>query len=114
MKRPIPSERRRGAIAPLAVLLFMFLVAMVAFAVDTSYMVLTQAELQNASDAACLAGVERLPDYFVKYNTPGADKPALRSAAVNAARQAAKDNATQNGAGNLRSLALPDADITVG
>src|SRR5262245_9876570 len=98
----IPSPaRRRGSIAPLAAFLMCFLIAMVAFAVDTSWMVLVQSELHNAADAASLAGAAKLTDYYVKYNTPGASKATLAAAAVTVARLAARDNAAQNAAGRV-------------
>jgi len=44
---------------------------MLAFAIDIGYMATVKAELQNAADAAALAGAQRLQDQFVKYYAPG-------------------------------------------
>src|SRR5438270_4300848 len=59
MKRT-PTKPRRGAVAPLTAVLMVALLAMVAFCVDFGYMVRINAELQNAADAAALAGAGKL------------------------------------------------------
>jgi Flp pilus assembly protein TadG len=49
-------QQRRGAIAVLAALLLVFMVGMVAFAVDLGYLALAKTQLQTAADSAALAG----------------------------------------------------------
>ena len=63
--------KRRGSIVVLAALLMVLLVGMLAFAIDIGYMSTVKAELQNAADAAALAGAERLQNQFVQYYAPG-------------------------------------------
>ena len=63
--------KRRGSIVVLAALLMVLLVGMLAFAIDIGYMSTVKAELQNAADAAAIAGAERLQNQFVQYYAPG-------------------------------------------
>ncbi|GEM_PF-390797 len=65
------SRNRRAAVAPMAALLMTFLVGMLAFSIDIGYICSVQAELQNAADAAALAGAQQLQDPFVAYYSPG-------------------------------------------
>jgi Flp pilus assembly protein TadG len=118
MTRPLPSrlsQVRRGAIAPLAAILWIVLIAMAAFAVDTSWIVLAQSELQNASDAAALAGVNQFQTYYPQYINPGSNSTSTIIAnAVAAARTAAENNAAANKAGGVSPLSLPDGDVIIG
>jgi Flp pilus assembly protein TadG len=69
--KSIPRQaRQRGAVAPLTIILLVPLVGMLAFSVDMGYIVVTQAELQNAADAAALAGAEKLQALYVQFNLP--------------------------------------------
>ncbi len=52
---------RRGAILVLAALLLIVIFGITAFVVDAGHMSLTATQLQNAADAAALAGVMQLP-----------------------------------------------------
>jgi Flp pilus assembly protein TadG len=54
--------RRTGAVIPLVAILTVFLLGMVAFGVDLGYIAVTQKEMQNAADAAALAGTSQLHD----------------------------------------------------
>jgi Flp pilus assembly protein TadG len=108
---------RRGAIAPLAGFLALFMLVIVSFAVDLSWVALAQSELQNSADAAALAGANHLLDDFVLYNMPNqtaAQKEGILSAAKAAAIQAAKAAAAHNLAGDKSSLTLRDEDIEFG
>ncbi len=58
---------RRGAIAPFAALLMTVLVGMLAFSIDTGYMVAVRSELQNAADAAALSAAQQLQQPFVQF-----------------------------------------------
>ena len=58
--RPSPHERRKGQILILFSALLMVLVAVCVLTIDTGHMVTSQAELQNAADAAALAALLEL------------------------------------------------------
>src|SRR5436305_11933136 len=108
---------RRGAVAPLAAVLSIFFLALLAFAIDISWIVLTESELQNATDAAALAGSNALIDDYVAYQLPGqtaAAKTAILNGALTKSRAAAKKYAAANGAGGLSTLALNDSDFEFG
>jgi hypothetical protein len=47
------------------------LVGMLAFSIDLGYICAVQAELQNAADAAALAGAQQMQDPFVSFYSPG-------------------------------------------
>src|SRR5690348_14200667 len=91
-----PSARkadRRGAILPLFGLLLVVLLAMTAFAVDIGYIVSVQSQLQNAADAAALAGAAELMQPYVQYYYPlqtPAVKAQVRQAAIDSARARAR------------------------
>jgi Flp pilus assembly protein TadG len=109
--------RRQGTIAPLSAFLILFMLTMVAFAVDLSWIVLSQSELHNTADAAALAGANALLEDYVLYHLPNqtaARKSTIRTDAMAAARTAAKDIASYNGAGDKTSLKLRDEDIEFG
>ena len=108
---------RRGAIAPLAALLLIPLLGMMAFSVDLGYITHTQNELQSAADAAALAGAAQLTDNFVAYYLPGQtaqQQTTILSAAQTSATTSARAYAGYNGAGGVSSLALLDSDIEFG
>ncbi len=114
LRYPPPRSPRRGAVLPLVVILLIFLFGMVAFAVDTGYIVQTRLELQNAADSAALAGAARLLDLQLEATfTPVLDQDALRAAFIKKARDEAKKFGELNKGGGV-SLALNEADITVG
>src|SRR5262245_3918681 len=108
---------RKGAIAPMAGFLIIFMVGMVAFAVDVSWMVATETELVNTADAAALAAAGSMPDYFVQYYLPNvtqSQKDTVLTNALSAARTAANTCAGYNGAGGMSSLKVLDADVVFG
>jgi len=117
MPKLLAKQRRRGAIIPLAALLLVFLLGMVAFSVDMGYVVLAETELQSAADAAALAGSEQLMQGFVQYNLPNqsaTNQASILSTALASARTSAKNYAGYNAAGGVSSLTLNDSDITFG
>ena len=80
-------------------------------------MALTKSELQNAADAAALAGADKLADNYVLYNLAGQttdDKKQLVTGAINTVKATAKTYAAYNSAGGVASLSLLDSDIDVG
>src|SRR5438128_830809 len=102
--RLFPRQHRRGAITPLAAILAVPMLGMVAFAVDTSWIVLTRSELQSAADSAALAGAGQLMDGYVLYNLPGqtsARQTSIINNAMTSARAAAKEYAAYNAAGGV-------------
>jgi hypothetical protein len=114
MTRFPASPARRGAITPLVALTLVFVVAMLAFAVDVGWVVTVKSELQNAADAAALAGAAPLMDGYVQYNLPGqANRSTVLSTAKANARAEAKKFAALNRGGNA-PLALADSDIEFG
>lgn len=113
-KRP---QDRRGAIAPLTALLLVFLLAMVAFAVDLAWVVEVRTELQNAADASALAGANELMEPYVRWQLPNQtsdSKQTILNLAMASARTTAKNYAKYNRAGNVAALTLRDEDIQFG
>src|SRR5207302_1875728 len=87
-----------------------------AFSVDVGWMVVVKTELQNAADAAALAGAEQLQPGYVQYNLPsqsGTNKAAILTASKTTASTWAKNFAGYNRGGNV-SLTLLDSDIDYG
>jgi hypothetical protein len=60
MRRAHLPHSRRGNVVPIVAILAVFLVGMVAFAIDTGYVAGTRTQLQAATDAGALAGCEKL------------------------------------------------------
>lgn len=89
------QPRRKGAVLVLSLFMMIFVFAFVAFTIDVGYMAITKGELQNAADAASLAGVADLKDGEA------------------AARSTAKSIAAENRAAGLPVL-VPDADVLIG
>src|SRR5262245_12559665 len=112
---------RRGAVAPLVALLLVPILGMVAFGVDTGYMVLAQSDLQSAADAAALAGAQQLlgqptrnannryvltngfTDYYL---TLQLQQATILSTATAAATRSAQHFASYHQAGGCSSLTL--------
>jgi len=84
-------------------LLMVFLLAMVAFAVDLGYIAVVQKEMQNAADAAALAGTSQILDRGLLKGSPN------QSAATSNARDAAQQYSLANKGGGV-SLALSRND----
>ena len=56
------SQQRRGAIAVLSCFIFVLVMAVIALAVDSGYLMVAKADLQRAADSAALAGAMRYAD----------------------------------------------------
>ncbi|HEY7314196.1 MAG TPA: pilus assembly protein TadG-related protein [Gemmataceae bacterium] len=71
--KPIRNKhgKRRASVTPLAALLLVVLVGMLAFSIDLGYVVAVRGELQNTADAAALAGAQQLQTLYVSYYSPG-------------------------------------------
>jgi Flp pilus assembly protein TadG len=113
------TTRRRGALVPLFALLLIPLLAMLAFSVDTGYLVLVRTDLQNTADAAALAGAEKLQDTYVQYYAPGQQAQGtilartLSNSGPNSPMGTAEKFAALNKAGNV-NITLLDQDVTFG
>ena len=117
MRKPRPARRakaavshRRGAMVVLMAILMVVLVAMVAFSVDLGYICRVQAELQNAADAAALAGAQQAMLASVASDD---DTENLAQATIAAATAKAQEYAERHQAGGI-TLTLPVDDIVVG
>jgi len=93
--KPSRRSKRRGAVLVLAAVLFMVMLAMVAFAIDIGYLSLVRTQLQAAADAAALAGA------------------ASTNLSLAESRATAQDIAARNIAGG-RPVLLNDSDIEFG
>jgi hypothetical protein len=101
-------RERRGNIVVLAAVSIVLVFAFAAFAIDVGYMTMTRSQLQNAADAAALAGGMKLIDGL-------GPKPVSSTTVETSARQAAVDLASRNGAGDVNSVYLDGtADIELG
>jgi Flp pilus assembly protein TadG len=112
------SGQRKGAIVPLAALLMGLMVGMLAFSIDLGYMCAVKAELQNAADAAALAGANQLETLYVQYYSPGAtNQTSIYNLATSDTSQAsspiptAQRFAAYNMAGGV-NITVPASDIT--
>ena len=116
MKRQCSKQfKRRGAIAPMMALLLIPMTAAVAFAINLSYLTGTKAELQNAADAAALAGAEQLMNGFVQYALPQqSNQSGLVSSSQSSATSSAQRFASYNAAGPVSSLVLNNSDVQFG
>ena len=88
------QTRRRGATLVLAAFVLVFLMAIVAFAVDLGYIATTKAELQSAADGAALASATEVIDGL------GASPLKSQSQMQAAAKSAAVAVALKNGNGD--------------
>jgi Flp pilus assembly protein TadG len=95
----LSPDRRAGAVVPMVAILIVFLMGMVAFAVDIGYIAVVQKELQNAADAAALAGASQLLDRGALKGNPN------MSATASKARDVAQQFSAYNKGGGV-SLAL--------
>jgi Flp pilus assembly protein TadG len=105
-------------VAPLAAFLVVGLLAMMAFSIDIGYVVAVKSELQNAADAAALAGAEQLQQQFVLYYSPGQTQQqqiytyvTTNTTDANAPIPTAQRFAGYNQAGNV-PVTVPTSDVT--
>ena len=96
--------------------MMVFMVGMVAFAVDIGWIVLSKTNLQNAADSAALAGAQPLMNGFVQYQltTSSVTKATVLSTSLATARANAIQYAGYNSAGGVNSLVLKTGDIQFG
>jgi Flp pilus assembly protein TadG len=106
MKSIRRNNARRGAVVPLTAILLIPLLGMLAFAIDTGYIVMSKSELQNAADAAALAAAERMSTYYVEYYLPSANQSAVLTSAQSDACSLASKYASFHKAGGTASVVL--------
>lgn len=100
---------------PLAAMLMVPLLGMLALAVDLGWAAVTQAELQNAADSAALAAAGQMASGFTQYNLPGqTEGDAILAVAEQNAVTFAQRFAVNNAAADVRSLALDASDVVFG
>jgi Flp pilus assembly protein TadG len=100
-------------VLPLTVLLTVFLLGCIAFAVDIGYMIMVRAELQNAADAASLAGTSQLLDRNVLKGGTQNTATAIDTAMANG-RAEAKKFALLNKGGAVELVLDGNADNAEG
>jgi len=111
------SRNRRAAVVPLAALLMTLLVGMLAFSIDIGYICAVEAELQNAADAAALAGAQQMQNSFVSFYSPGQTQQQQIYNQVTTGTNAgdpiptAQTYASYNKAGGV-NIQVPKSDIT--
>jgi hypothetical protein len=97
MFRPTPQRGRRpGSVLPLVCITLVFLVGMVAFAIDTGYVALTRTQMQEAADAGAHAGAFKLATFDGQSSQDAAARTEARTFV-----------------GYNDSLTVPDGDIKV-
>jgi Flp pilus assembly protein TadG len=74
-------QYRRGVILVMAAVLMVVLIACLAVSIDIGYIVVANAELQNAADAAAMAGARAFPDGPAQVRTRATALAAANSAA---------------------------------
>lgn len=77
MNRHHPADRQRGAVAIMTAFSLVLLIAMIGLVVDLGYLYTRKTELQNAADAAALAGARELNG-----TTAGVTAAVLRAIAL--------------------------------
>jgi Flp pilus assembly protein TadG len=102
----------------LTALLWVALLAMIAFSIDIGWIVAVRSELQNAADAAALAGAEQLQQQFVLFYAPGQTNQSgvYNYVTTNSADSASPIStairfAGYNQAGN-QNLTVPASDVS--
>jgi hypothetical protein len=114
MRLPYLPSPRKGAVTPLATIGLTIFLVVLAFAVDIGYIVAVRSELQNAADAAALAGASQLREGVVRYHLPGqTDRLGVLYETKTKALAEAKKFAARNRAGNA-PLVLLDSDLEFG
>jgi Flp pilus assembly protein TadG len=107
---------RHGAVVYIIALLLVPLMAVLAYAIDLAYIWRTDAELQNAADAAAFAGADQLLAGIVpaaQASAGGSSDSQFRSTATSQAVAAATSVGGANRAGGL-DLVVLDSDIALG
>lgn len=93
-------RRQKGTVAIQVALMLVLLIGAAAFALDVARWVIVRHQLQNAADAAALAGVKQLPGQLV-----AAASTTLWASAAPAASAAAAQYASANSANNQAASA---------
>jgi hypothetical protein len=110
--RKIMRNNERGVTAVIVGVMIVFLLGMVALAVDIGYALLTRNELQNVADAAALAGGSALGEVY-QGRTAEHQGDQFEDADVQMIRNRVIDAAKRNQAGG-KNIDIRNADITIG
>ncbi len=118
MKATGPGKAgRRGAALYIMLLVTPVVLAMTVCAFETGYIAFARHRLQNAADAAALAGAAKLQAPYMQWSYPlvsASQKASILAAAQQSAQTEAARLAGLNGDGAVTSYALPAADVTFG
>jgi Flp pilus assembly protein TadG len=99
MRLRAPRRPRRGSVLPLTAILLVFLIALVALAVDLGWIMAVDTQMQSAADSAALAGAAKLLDQSYLDGTQNTGTAS--NSAMSNARTAAQAFAHANSAGGL-------------
>ena len=118
MKARAPGKSgRRGATLYIMLLVTPVILAMTVFAFETGYIAFVRSRLQNAADAAALAGAAKLSTPYTQWSYPlvsASQKANILASAEQAAQAEAARLAGLNGDGAVASYTLPASDVTFG
>lgn len=89
-RRRVRRKDRRGTIVVLTAFLMIFLMAMLAFAIDIGYLVNAQTELQRSADSAAMAAAWEMVDEDILLGLP------YMTSAISSARDRAEEYAGMN------------------
>jgi Flp pilus assembly protein TadG len=101
-------RREKGSVAVVVALSLVVLLGLAAFAIDIGRWVMVRHELQNAADAAALAGAQTLPGQLV---ADAATMASAAAAATSAANQYAGANAANGQAASAQSVLVGYWDV---
>jgi Flp pilus assembly protein TadG len=115
LKVRLPRKGRRGAVLPLTAMLVVFLVALIAFAVDLGWIMAVRTQMQSAADSAALAGASQLLDTSYLQGTGTTNTGTATNSAMKNANSQGQAFAAKNSAGGVSlTLAPNDKQVTVG
>ena len=107
------ARRRRGAVAVQVAILMLVLLGFAALTVDVGHLCTVKAELQNAADAAALAGASAFADSNLNVPDKTPRKKENHPKLINLARKRAVAYAAANSA-DTRTVLVDTKDVIVG
>jgi Flp pilus assembly protein TadG len=106
-------RNQKGTVLIFVTIAILCLLAFVALAIDTGYVMVTRNELQNVSDASALAATRQLGFIYEGLTYQQQDSFVLGGAELDLVKNAALNVAASNKAGQ-ENITLNDADIIIG
>jgi len=106
-------RNQKGTVLIFVAIAILCLLAFVALAINTGYVMVTRNELQNVSDASALAATRQLGVIYEPMTYQQQQSFVLSGNNLNAVRNAALNVANSNRAGQ-QNITLNDADIIIG